>query len=255
MDSHLTSDNLDEQHRPAKIAARLAQANDQSYLGDFVLGAIDGAVTTFAIVAGVAGANYSATAALILGVANLLADGFSMAVGNYLSTKSKRQLVEHVRRVEQRHIDEIPDGEREEIRQIFARKGFEGETLESIVDTITADPQQWIDTMVSEEFGLAVDSPSPAKSGITTFVAFILAGFVPLVPYCFTDFGNGNIRFAVSAVATGATFFAIGWIKGRVVSRSKLASGIETLAIGGTAAAMAYLVGMLLRHWLGGSLV
>ena len=215
------------------------------------MGAIDGAVTTFAIVAGVAGAHWPPMVAMVLGVANLLADGFSMAVGNYMSTKSERQLVEHVRRIEERHIDEVPDGEREEIRQIFAGKGFDGDLLEQIVETITQDRQRWVDTMVTEEFGLQLQTPSPAMAGWTTFSAFVLAGMVPLLPYCIPVENFGATPFTVSAIATGVTFFAIGWFKGMVVGRGRLFSGIETLLVGGAAAAVAYYVGMGLKYLVG----
>src|SRR5262245_3591490 len=126
-------ESLVAQHTPAAVAARLQENAQHSYLGDFVLGAVDGVVTTFAVVAGAAGAHFPPVVAIVLGLANLLADGFSMAVGNYLSRKSDRERVQRVRQSEQRHIEKFPEGEREEIRQIFSQKGFSGETLETIV--------------------------------------------------------------------------------------------------------------------------
>src|SRR5204862_7986334 len=116
-----TKQLLAEQHPPAAIRRRLASGPAQSYLGDFVLGAVDGCVTTFAVVAGVAGAGLTQgpTIVIILGLANVLADGFSMAVGNFLGTKSDQQVVDRIRRTEEMHIDEVPEAEREEIRQIF----------------------------------------------------------------------------------------------------------------------------------------
>src|SRR5688572_7955123 len=108
-----TQDRLLSDHTPEAIARRLARATSHSYLGDFVLGAVDGAVTTFAIVAGSAGAGLSAGIVLVLGLANLLADGFSMAAGNFLRARSEHQVLDRFRRMEERHIDEIPEGERE----------------------------------------------------------------------------------------------------------------------------------------------
>lgn len=243
---------LHHEHTPPAVAARLSAATRHSYLGDFVLGAVDGAVTTFAIVSGVVGAAQSNGIALVLGFANLLADGFSMAVGNYLSTKSERQVIEEVRQQEHEHIEHVPEGEREEIRQIFASKGFEGELLEQIVDTITDDRVRWVDTMITEEHGLPLETPSPLRAGLVTFAAFIVAGFVPLIPFCWSVFRDGDDGriFAISAAATAATFAAIGWFKGRIVNRSKLASALETLLIGSAAASMAYFVGVGLRPLL-----
>ena len=244
---HLSDPNLRGTHTPHAIATRLAGDISHSYLGDFVLGAIDGVVTTFAIVAGVAGAGYSTRVAIVLGVANLLADGFSMAVGNFMSTKSERQVVDRVRQTEERHIDEVPEGEREEIRQIFAGKGFEGPLLESIVEVITDDRRRWVDTMVTEEFGLQLESPSPLRAALATFVAFALAGSVPLLPYCFS-IQNGDQVFLISALATCVMLFVIGLAKGHVVQAGKILSGIEILLMGSAAAAVAYGVGVWLER-------
>jgi len=248
--NHLTDRNLSKTHTRRAIAQRLAGETTHNYLSDFVLGAIDGVVTTFAIVAGAAGAGYTSTVAFVLGVANLLADGLSMAVGNYMGTKSQRQFVQRVRDVEEDHINQVPDGEREEIRQIFAGKGFEGSLLEKIVDVITQDRRRWVDTMVTEEFGLPLETPSPLRAGLATFVAFALAGFVPLLPFCLGLDDRRSI-FLISAVATGITFFLIGLAKGYVVQRPRLLSGLEVLLIGGAAAAVAYGVGVWLQALVG----
>lgn len=241
-------DPLAAQHTPSAIADRLAAATKHNYLGDFVLGAVDGTVTTFAVVAGAAGAELGGKVAVIMGLANLLADGFSMAVGNYLSTKADRQIVDHVRQIEEMHIDTVPAGEREEVRQIFATKGFSGELLDHIVEVITNDRKKWVDTMVTEEFGLRLETPAPLRAALSTFAAFVLAGSIPLLPFFFASHLPTQDLFRVSTIATGATFFLIGLAKGRVVQRSLLVSGLETLAIGAIAAALAYFVGV----WLGG---
>ena len=96
-----------------------SESSKSSYLSDFVYGGIDGSVTTFAVVAGIVGASLSPSIVLILGFANLFADGFSMAVGNYLSTKSKKEYIEKIRKAEEVSVHRIPDEEREEIKEIF----------------------------------------------------------------------------------------------------------------------------------------
>lgn len=239
--------DLAAQHTPQAIADRLSSATKHNYLGDFVFGAVDGTVTTFAVVAGAAGADLGRKEAIILGMANLLADGFSMAVGNYLSTKADREVVERVRAVEETHIDEHPEGEREEIRQIFAAKGFEGEVLEQVVETITHNRKQWIDTMLTDEFGLRLDTPLPVRAALSTFIAFVLAGAVPLLPFVLSDYLPHDRIFPISTAVTMITFFSIGVMKGHVVHRSKFLSGLETLVIGAMAATLAYGVGV----WLG----
>jgi len=178
----------------------------------------------------------------------VLADGFSMAAGNFLRARSDQQMVARFRRIEEAHIDRIPEGEREEIRQIYKAKGFSGETLEQIVRVITEDRKQWVNTMLTEEWGLQLEPPSPWKAGLATMAAFLLAGLIPLVP-TFLWFGSqANETFVASSLLTGVTFFVIGLLRGRVVDHRPWAAGIETLFIGGSAAALAYIVGRLLER-------
>jgi len=245
----MDQEHLEDQHTPAAVAARLEARTNHHYLGDFVLGAVDGVVTTFAVVAGCAGAEYPGQVAVVLGTANLLADGLSMAASNYLSRRADQHVVQRVRQTEERHIRELPDGEREEIRQIFARKGLVSPVLDQVVDIITSDENRWIDTMVTEEFGLQLETPSPRRAALATFAAFVLAGSLPLAPYALLWKGSPRQVFIVSSLVTGVSFFAIGWIKGLVLQRWKLGSGIETLAVGGAAAIVAYAVGVVLQ-WL-----
>jgi len=250
-----TSENrkqLAAMHTHEAIASRVGSAKEHSYVGDFVLGAVDGTVTTFAIVAGAAGAGMAPGVAIVLGLANVVADGFSMAVSNYLKSKADRQNVERFRGIEEMHIDEMPDAEREEIRQIFAAKGFEGELLEEVVKVITADRQRWVDTMLTDEWGLQLETPSPVRAALATFVAFICAGLVPLMPLLLTTLIAGQQMFIVSAILTAITFFSIGVAGGHVAGRPRFKAGIETLLIGGGAASLAYFVGAILRGYAGG---
>lgn len=242
---------LRQQHTPEAVKARLAQGGPHSYLGDAVFGAIDGTVTTFAVVAGAAGAGLPSGVAVILGFANLFADGFSMAVGNYSSVKSESQRLDRIRHEEEKHIDEVPDGEREEIRQIFAAKGLEGEVLEEVVKAITQDRKRWVDTMVTEEHGLQLRYPSPVRAAVVTFIAFFLAGLIPLLPLILPLGLASPEMLTVSALMTGLTFFVIGTIKGQVVRKSLWKSGVETFLIGGSAAVLAYFVGLWLQNFGG----
>ena len=245
MNAHLKDD-----HSPGAISARLATRKTAGYLGDAVLGAIDGCVTTFAVVAAAVGGGFSGNVIIVLGFANLIADGFSMAVSNYLGTKSQHEEIENARADERRHIEEIPEGEREEIRQIFAGKGFAGEVLETIVTVITADRKLWVETMVTEELGLDGGKRSPRRAALATFVAFLCVGLLPLIPYLVPLLDHSR-QFVASAVMTGVAFAAIGVAKGMLLRRSVLRSGLETLLTGGGAAALAFFVGAWLRHAYG----
>jgi vacuolar iron transporter family protein len=234
--------DLEHIHTPEAIRERLEQGPQQSYLRDWIYGGIDGAVTTFAIVAGVVGAQLPTRVIIILGVANLVADGFSMAASNLSATRAEVQQLEHFRAIEYRHIELDPAGEGGEIRQIFANKGFEGEDLATVVDVVTADDDRWVDTMLSEEYGLPLEIRSPWFAAMMTFFAFLVCGAVPLLSYLF---GVPN-PFVWSAVLTGVTFFAVGSIKARWSVRSWWLSGLETFAIGSVAASAAWGIGYLL---------
>jgi VIT1/CCC1 family predicted Fe2+/Mn2+ transporter len=169
MDSQHHHAQLRAQHTPSAIATRLAAHKPHSYVGDAVLGAIDGCVTTFAVVSGVVGAHLTPGIALVLGLANLCADGLSMAVSNYQKAASEAQRLAQARRIEAQHIADIPEGEREEIRQIFTQKGFSGPVLEDIVAVITQDHKRWIETMLTEEYGLPLAGAVPLTAALVTF--------------------------------------------------------------------------------------
>ena len=242
--------DLHAEHQPDAIRQRLVTQQSPSYLGDAVLGGIDGCVTTFAVVAGAVGGGLSVAVILILGFANLLADGFSMAVGNYQNAKSRRQLIEKIRRIEQRHIRLIPDGEREEIRQIYRAKGFAGQTLEDIVETISSDEELWVNTMLTEEHGVQLQIPDPVRVALVTFAAFCAVGLIPLLPYLVPGL-SPSMLFPVSAGATAGAFFLVGLAKGYHLEHAMLRGGLETLAMGGAAAVLAYVIGAWLRAALG----
>jgi VIT1/CCC1 family predicted Fe2+/Mn2+ transporter len=217
-----------------------------SYLRDWIYGGIDGAVTTFAVVSGVTGAELSAVIIVVLGIANLVADGFSMAASNFSGTRVEREELQQLDAIERRHIMEEPEGEREEIRQIYREKGFEGEELERVVAVITADPDRWVREMLTEEYGLPVKVRSPLLAAASTFSAFFVCGAVPIVSYVI----HAPSPFAISGVATGLVFFIIGAVKSRWSPMNWWKSGLETLAIGGLAAFLAYAAGYLLRGLL-----
>ena len=232
---------LEHGHSQAEIAKRLDGTAPGGHLRDFIYGGIDGGVTTFAIVAGVQGAALSSEIVIVLGIANVLADGFSMAASNYSGTKAERDNVDRLRAIERRHIAEVPEGEREEVRQILARKGLEGEVLEGAVQAICAREKTWIDLMLVDEYGVAPVDPDPMPAAMVTFGAFLACGMVPLIPFLL---GLPD-PFLGATVATCVVFFAIGAMKSRWSLVSWWRSGLETLSIGAAAAAIAYGAGYL----------
>lgn len=227
-------------HNKEEIIARLSEPK-HSYLRDWIYGGIDGAVTTFAVVAGVTGAHLSPLVIIILGLTNLIGDGFSMAAANYLGTKTEVEEHEFYEEFEHKQIHAEPHGEKEEIRQLFIKKGFKGDILEKIVTVITNDKALWVKTMLREEYGLATSVRSPWIAATCTFLAFIICGFVPLLSFSF----HLSSPFLLSATLTGVVFFAIGSLKSIWSTQSFWRSGLATFFIGTIAASLAYFVGML----------
>lgn len=226
-------------HSQREIVERIGAPPGRGVLRDAVYGGIDGSVTTFAIVAGVAGAGLSPFVIVALGLANVLADGFSMAAANYSGAKAEQDNARRIRAIEERHIEHHPEGERREVREILARKGLTGHVLEAATDAITADRDSWIELMMEGEYGLGGIDPHPMRAALATFLAFLVAGMIPLLPFLFgLDRG-----FVLSAWMTGAVFFAIGALKSRWSLAPWWRSGLETLLIGGVAASIAFGVG------------
>lgn len=232
---------LEHGHSAEEIAERIRRPNERSYLRDVIYGAIDGAVTTFAIVAGVVGAELSTRVIIALGIANVLADGFSMAASNYSGTKAELDDARRLREIESKHIREVPDGERAELREILAVKGLDGEVLEAAVNAIAKDKKNWIDMMMIDEYGISPVDPHPMRAAMATFLAFLAAGLVPLLPYFF----RLSTPFEWAMAMTGLTFFAVGALKSLWSLTAWWRSGLETLLIGGAAASIAYFVGSL----------
>lgn len=220
----------------------------QDYIGEFVYGGIDGSVTTFAVVAGAAGAQLDSAIVIILGFANLIADGFAMSVGSYLSTKSEKQQYQKHKDIEYWEVDNLPEKERDEVREIYAAKGFEGELLEQVVDQITADKDRWVDVMMKEELEMAEETKSPIAMGAVTFISFITLGFIPLIIYVIDyTVGTEADLFLYSSVMTFIIFGLIGFAKSYVTNTSRIRGVFETLFLGGSAALLAYFVGDLLE--------
>lgn len=238
-------------HNPANINAdEPHQGEGGKYISEAVYGGLDGIVTTFAVVAGVSGASLSAGIVLIMGLANLFADGLSMGTGSYLGAKSEADYHRQEREREAWEIEHFPEGEEAEIREIYQAKGFEGEALEQAIAIITSDKERWVRTMMVEELGIIEERKSPLRVGLTTFISFIIAGAIPLLSYM------GSLQvpwlsaqpFLVAVIVTMVTIFGLGSARALVIYKKWYVAGLEMLAVGGLTAAVAYGIGMLLSH-------
>lgn len=224
----------------------------KEYISEFVYGGIDGAVTTFAVVAGAAGANADIKWVLIFGFANLFADGFSMSVGNFFATKTNLDNFEKHKAIEYWEIDNLREIEVQEIRDIYAAKGFKGDLLEKVVDVITSDNDVWVDTMMKEELEMTKDVRPPVNTALATFLSFNCIGIIPLLAYIAAmlfDLSTDNL-FVISCVATGLALVIVGYMKSFVTEKGHFRGIAETLLLGGLAAFLAYFVGDILARWL-----
>ena len=218
------------------------------YLKDVVFAANDGIITTFAVVAGSVGADLSVSVLLIIGLASMIADGFSMATGNYLGTKSEQDFYRKEEKREWAEVEKFPEEELNEIRAILANKGYQGEDLEQMIKLVSKNKQYWVSFMMHEELSLlSPDNQSPVRHGAATFFSFIIAGALPLLPYIL--FPNGS-SFLVAAIASGAALFTVGAARKYFSDRSWLISGMEMLVVGGSAAIIAYGIGFVLKSFL-----
>ena len=220
----------------------------EAYLGEFVYGGIDGCVTTFAVVAGAVGADLGSSIIIILGFANLFADGFARSIGAYLSTKSEKDNYQKHKQVEYWEVEHLPEVEKAEIREIYEAKGFEGRLLDEVVDVIVADKDRWVDVMMKEELDMLEEQKSPFVMGTVTYVSFILIGLIPLLIYVWDYFSpvTGSL-FVWSSVFTGFGFIIIGILKTYVTQTNAWRGVLETLVLGAIAALVSYYVGDLLE--------
>ena len=225
----------------------------ETFVPEFVYGGIDGAVTTFAVVAAAAGAELGAGVVLILGISNMLADGLSMSIGSFLSTKSEVEHYDRVEGQEYAETEKFPEAETQEIRDIYKAKGFEGAILEQIVAHIVSRKELWVNEMMIGEHGMIREEKHPSANALMTFTSFCILGFIPISPYVYAFVRDIDLpnAFAIACFSTAIAFVIIGYLKGLVNQTHKIRAVLETLFLGGIAAGVAYGVGDWLEKLIG----
>lgn len=239
-------------HEPVRIAQAASEQHggtSHQYIGDMVYGGLDGIITTFAVVSGVAGAQLGTPVILILGLANLLADGFSMATGAYLSSKSEQEYYEREREREAWEVEHFPEGERAELYEIYQSQGYSQEDARRLVEIHTKDHDLWLRAMMVDELGLLEDERKPHFSALATLASFVVAGVVPLLVYLLGLLFPipQTVAFPTSLALSGLALFGLGASKVLITERNAFKSGLEMLTVGGLAAGVAYAVGALLK--------
>jgi VIT1/CCC1 family predicted Fe2+/Mn2+ transporter len=202
-----------------------------------VLGANDGLVSNLSLVMGVAGAQIGPQAVIIAGLAGLLAGALSMAIGEWVSVKSAREMYEHQIRVEADEIAEVPEEEKEELALIYQAKGMPESDAQRLAERLLEDPQKALDTLAREELGVDPGElgGSPAQAAIASFLLFALGAIVPVVPFIFA---SGLLAVAASATLSAAALFLLGGAITLLTGRGILFSGVRQVLLGLAAAAI-----------------
>jgi predicted membrane protein (TIGR00267 family) len=213
---------------------------------EIVFGLNDGSISTLALLAAVTGASLAKNQILMVGISGVIAGAISMAIGSNISSKSEIEHHQSEIKREKREIEEVPDIEREEIRQLYQKKAdFTEKELNLIVNRITSNKEYWLDSMMKEELGLFEERfENPLKLGLIMLTAFIVGGFIPLLP--FFIFSHLQTSFITASIMTFLSLFIIGIWKTTFTEKNWLLSGMEMIFVGALAAVIPYIIGDLI---------
>lgn len=217
----------------------------ESSLSDFILGAQDGLVNVLGVILGIAAATNDARLVLVAGLATTFAESISMGAVAYTTTLADADHYQSELEREYRHIHEAPNLEKQEILEIYKSKGFEGDLLNRIVDTVTANKDVWVAVMMAEEHQLSpIDRKHALRAAWVVGLSAVIGSLVPLAPFMFLPV---SMSMWASVLVTASVLFAIGVYKARVTVGKPMRSGIEMAVIGTVSALAGYLVGIILR--------
>ena len=217
------------------------------YIKDMVYGANDGIVTTFAVVAGVMGGGLSEITIVLVGLASLFADAYSMASSNYLGSKSETEFYEKERKIEEWEIENKHDHEIEETEKFLKKKGYSDEDSSKFTELISKNKEFWLDIMMQEELDLVQSRSMSSKiSALATFFSFVVAGFVPLIPFLVWE-GDRGALFSSAILFTALALFFMGAMRTHFTGKNWAKAGFEMLLVGGIASGIAYTAGYIAR--------
>jgi VIT1/CCC1 family predicted Fe2+/Mn2+ transporter len=238
-----------EQREPADAQLHYHLPGDPhrraSALSDIILGGQDGLVNVLGVILGVAAATADTRVVLVAGLAATFAESVSMGAVAYTSRMAEADVYESERAREYRHVQRIPELERQEIRELYARKGFAGELLDRIVETITASPDVWVAVMLAEEHQLTPISRAHAlRAALIVGISAVVGSLIPLLPFVVLPVG---VSMWVSIVVAALVLFAVGAYKARLTIGHAGRSGLEMAIIGTVSALVGYAVGVVLK--------
>lgn len=218
------------------------------FLKSAVYGGLDGMITTYSVVMGAGGASLGVAVVLILGIANMIGDGLSMALGDYLSTKSEQEYQKSEKKRETWEVENNLEGEKQEMIEVYKGKGLSEEDAKSLTETIAKHKEAFVAIMMVEELGLIENDEHPGKGALVTFISFLFFGFIPLLPFVIAKIsGLEDSLFIVSTVLTGFSLFSLGVLKTIFTMGKWYYQGLETLTVGAIAAGASFLIGWLME--------
>jgi VIT1/CCC1 family predicted Fe2+/Mn2+ transporter len=212
---------------------------------DVVIGMSDGLTVPFALAAGLSGAVASSHIVVTAGLAEIAAGSIAMGLGGYLAARTDAEHYRSERLREEREIAELPECETEEVAEIFRGYGLTGGELAPVVAAIRAEPKRWVDFMMKFELGLEEPDPSRARnSALTIAAAYVSGGLIPLTPYMLVRGASAALETSVAVTLFALLVF--GFVKARFTGTPPLRGALQTLAIGGLAAAAAFGIARLI---------
>ncbi|MFI6510717.1 VIT1/CCC1 transporter family protein [Streptosporangium sp. NPDC050855] len=212
------------------------------WLRPSVFGAMDGLVSNFALIAGVAGGGAGTRVIVLAGVAGLAAGAFSMAGGEYVSVASQRELALAEIAIERRELERHPEAEQEELAKLYRDRGVDPAVAAEVARQISMDPETALEVHSEAELGVTSrDLPSPRTAAVSSFLSFAVGALLPLLPYLL-----GVTSLVASAVISCLALFGAGALVSRVTARSWWYSGLRQLVVGVVAAALTFALGTLL---------
>ena len=200
--------------RPVPFPATSTNSESGKYVKSLVFGGLDGIITTFAVVAASVGGSLNTDVILLMGFANLIADGLSMGFGDYLSSQAEFEYTRAEHKREKWELDNYPEGEKQEMVELYVKRGMTQADAESVIEVMSKYKNFFLDVMMVEELGLMPpdESDSPAKNGLVTFLAFVFFGFIPLTSYVLAGATGASDRanFVAACLLTALTMLALG---------------------------------------------
>ena len=217
-------------------------------LRDAVFGTQDGLISTLGALTGIAAGTQNRDTVVIAGFVIIVVESLSMAAGSYLSSKSQREYLERLLREEQEEIARDPEGERQEIWEMYRARGYADPEIEIIARRLLSDPKLLLEDMAHKELGISPESfEEPLSNAFVMGTAYVLGGLVPVIPYLTLPV---HAAMPVSITATLISLFLFGGLKGRIVKQSWWRSGLEMLGVAGVAALAGFFIGRFVDQWV-----